>query len=91
MRDISAVVSSVRPSWAMWIAVAPFSRTSPVAVMNSAAILSHDSFSLNFSVERDDERIGDDRRAVFQPADEDHIAPIAGPVLAVLRIGRAAR
>ena len=50
MRDISAVVSSVRPSCASWIAVAPFSRTSPVAVMNSAAILSHGSFSLNFSV-----------------------------------------
>ena len=41
MRATSAVVSSVRPSWAMMIAVAPFSRTSPVAVMNSAAILSH--------------------------------------------------
>ena len=38
------------PVLAIWMAVAPFSRTSPVAVMNSVAILSHGSFSLNFSV-----------------------------------------
>ena len=54
--------------------------------MNSVAILSHDSFLLNFSVSVDDQRIGNNRRPVFELARKNHIAPVTCPVLPVLRI-----
>jgi hypothetical protein len=34
------------------------------------------------------QRIGHDRRAVFQPAQQNHIAPVAGPILSVLWFGQ---
>ena len=54
--------------------------------MNSAAILSHDSFSLNLSVRSATSGIRDELRPIFEPAGKNHVAPVAGPVLAVLRI-----
>ena len=49
IREISAVVSSVTPIWAMMIAVAPIA-TSPVAVIKARAILSDCESLLNASV-----------------------------------------
>ena len=49
MRDTSAVISGVEPNCDMTMPVAPFSRTSPVAVMNERATWSQGTSLLYWS------------------------------------------
>ena len=48
-REISDVVSSAEPNWAMIKAALPFSRMSPVAVTKDRAISFQEVLSLSFS------------------------------------------
>ena len=88
IREISAVVSSATPICAMMMAVAPSSRTSPVAVTKRRAISSQCGSLLKASVRNSHERRSDQQGPVLAAAIQDHVAPVAGPVLAELFLGQ---
>ena len=89
IRDTSAVVSSVSAIWAMMMAVSPFSRD----VARGGDELAWRSRPTRASLvellgQVDDQRVGDDQRPLVAAAIHDHVAPVAGPVLAELRVGQ---